>query len=267
MKSVRMVFFSPTGTTRRVLEGIAQGVNAETVEHLDLTPARARTGTVREIDAGLALIGVPVYRGRVPIQAAEALRTIKASGAPAVLVVVYGNRAYEDALLELKGIALEGGFRPLAGAAFVGEHSFSTHAIPIAAGRPDKEDLGKAWSFGRTVRRMLESAGPLRQGAALDVPGNFPYQDRRSVPGTHLESQSDLCVRCGTCAETCPQGAVTMGEDGTETDKDKCILCCACVRACTSGARRVTNPNVPQVLQMLANLCKDRKEPEFFFAK
>jgi ferredoxin len=182
-------------------------------------------------------------------------------------VVVYGNRAYEDALLELKGIALEGGFRPLAGAAFVGEHSFSTHAIPIAAGRPDKEDLGKAWSFGRRVSRMLEGAGSLRQGGALDVPGNFPYQERRSVPGTYLESQSDLCVRCGTCAETCPQGAVAMGEDGTETHKEKCILCCACVRACTTGARRVTNQNVPQLLQMLANLCKDRKEPEFFFAK
>src|SRR5208337_4303629 len=105
MKSVKIISFSPTGTTRKVLEGIAQGLAVERVEHLDLTPVRARTGVIRELDASLALIGTPVYMGRVPIQVVEPLRGIKAAGVPAVVVVVYGNRAFEDALLELKGIA------------------------------------------------------------------------------------------------------------------------------------------------------------------
>ncbi len=159
MKSAKTISFSPTGTTRRVLEGIAQGLAVQMTEYLDLTSARTRAGTIRELDEGLTLIGTPVYAGRVPIQAAEALRMIKAAGAPAVLVVVYGNRAYEDALLELKGIVEEVGFRPLAGAAFVGEHSFSTDTIPTAAGRPDKEDLEKARAFGNLVREMLERGG------------------------------------------------------------------------------------------------------------
>jgi ferredoxin len=266
MKSAKIISFSPTGTTRRVLEGIAQGLAAQTVEHLDLTPARARTGTIRELDRSLALIGTPVYAGRVPIQAAEALSTIKTAGAPAILVVVYGNRAYEDALLELKGIVEEVGFRPLAGAAFVGEHSYSTETIPIAAGRPDKEDIEKARSFGGLVREMLQKRGSLREVPALDVPGNFPYRDRVSL-GTSLESGNDLCVRCGKCGEVCPQEAITVGEDGIATDRGKCILCCACVKTCTTGARRLTHAKIPQYLQMVAALCRDRKEPEFFFPK
>lgn len=113
---MKSIFFSPTGTTRRILETIVQGMAIETAKHIDLTLARART--VRDFDAEFALIGTPVYGGRVPFQAAQALRMVKAAGTPAVLVVVYGNRAYEDALLELKGIVEEAGFRPFAGAAF-----------------------------------------------------------------------------------------------------------------------------------------------------
>jgi ferredoxin len=266
MKSVNTIFFSPTGTTRKVLEGIAQGLAFETVQYLDLTPAKARAGTIPELDGDLALIGIPVYSGRVPVQAAEALRTIKAAGIPAVLVAVYGNRAYEDALLELKVIAEEMGLRPLAGAAFVGEHSYSTDAMPIAAGRPDKEDLEKARSFGAQVRGMLEAVGSLQDAPTLDVPGKFPHRDRASL-GISLESAKDLCVLCGKCAEACLQEAITVAEDGIATDGEKCILCCACARVCTTGARRLSHPKLPQVMQMLANLCKDRKEPEFFFGK
>jgi ferredoxin len=266
MKSAKTISFSPTGTTRRVLEGIAQGLAVEMAEYLDLTSARMRAGTIRELDEGLTLIGTPVYAGRVPIQAAEALRMIKAAGAPAVLVVVYGNRAYEDALLELKGIVEEVGFRPLAGAAFVGEHSFSTGTIPIAAGRPDKEDLGKARAFGSLVREMLERKGSLREVPALDVPGNLPYRDRAFLDMSP-ESGEELCARCRKCEGVCPQEAITAGEDRIATDRGKCILCCACVKICPTGARRVTEPRISQLVQKLTTLCRDRKEPEFFFPK
>jgi len=249
-----------------VLEGVVQGLAVQTVEYLDLTSATTRTGTIGELDEGLTLIGTPVYSGRVPIQAAEALRMLKAAGSPAVLVVVYGNRAYEDALLELKGIVEEVGFRPLAGAAFVGEHSFSTGTIPIAAGRPDKEDLGKARAFGSLVREMLERKGSLREVPALDVPGNLPYRDRAFLDMSP-ESGEELCARCRKCEGVCPQEAITASEDGITTDRGKCILCCACVRICPTGARRLTGPRISQLLQKLTTLCRDRKEPEFFFPK
>lgn len=266
MTPVRTIFFSPTGTTRRVLEAIVSGLAVRTVEYLDLTSARARDGTIRNLDGTLTLIGIPVYSGRVPIQAAQALRMIKAAGAPAVLVVVYGNRAYDDALLELKAIAEEVGFKPLAGAAFVGEHSLSTDTTPIAAGRPDSEDLEKARSFGNMIRGMLESMGAVREMPAIDIPGNLPYRDRLSLDASP-ESEEEICARCRKCEEVCPQEAITVGEQGITTDKGKCILCCACVKNCPTGARRLTDPRISQILQKLTTMCQDRKEPEFFYAK
>ena len=50
---------------------------------------------------------MPVYAGRVPALAVERLKGIKTSGVKCVIVAVYGNRAYEDALVEMQDIATE----------------------------------------------------------------------------------------------------------------------------------------------------------------
>ena len=122
--SVKLITFSPTGNSRRVAEAIAGAIRAP-VEYVDLTPPNARTRDFGEFHDELAIIASPVYVGRVPYEVAFRLRRLMAYGTPAVLVVTYGNRAYEDALLELSDIVSEVGFKPIAACAFVGEHSFS----------------------------------------------------------------------------------------------------------------------------------------------
>lgn len=107
----------------------------------DLTPI--------EIRDALTVIAVPVYGGRVAPVALQRLKRLRGINAPAILITVYGNRDYEDALLELRDTAVELGFMPLSAAAFIGEHSYSTPARPIAAGRPDASDLQKAECFGQ----------------------------------------------------------------------------------------------------------------------
>lgn len=62
--------------------------------------------------------------------------------------MVYGNRDYEDALLELRDTVASLGFTPLSAGAFIGEHSYSTAEMPVAAGRPDATDLQTARTFG-----------------------------------------------------------------------------------------------------------------------
>ncbi len=142
--SIKLIYFSPTRTTRKVVEGIAKGVQINPAERIDLTPPTARRQKIVQIHDGFVIIGSPVYGGRLPTDAVSRLLRLRGNGAPAAIVVVYGNRAYEDALLELRDIALDVGFKPIAAAAFIGEHSYSTDAAPVAAGRPDTEDSAKS---------------------------------------------------------------------------------------------------------------------------
>lgn len=260
---VRLICFSPTGTTRKVVEGIAQGTGAAAVEHFDLTPPDAETGRFDEVRDGLAIIGSPVYTGRVPANAASRLRRIRGNGTPAVIVVVYGNRAYEDALLELRDLAVEAGFIPVAAGAFIGEHSFSSDDTPIAAGRPDAEDLKKAREFGKIVSEKIIN-GPLPdRNRRLSVPGNFPYRERGLLPAISPVTNESLCEKCQECAAACPTAAITIG-DTVSTDPGVCIKCCACVKVCSTGARTMEDPRMKQVAGKLSVNCAVRKEPETY---
>ena len=60
-----------------------------------------------------------VFAPRVAETAMERLGKIRGKQVPAILIVVYGNRDYEDALIELRDYACEAGFIPVAAAAFI----------------------------------------------------------------------------------------------------------------------------------------------------
>ena len=144
------------------------------------------------------------------MQAIEAFRRVRSGGTRAVLVAVYGNRAYEDALVELRDTVVQAGFVPVAAATFVGEHSFSGGAVPLAQGRPDEADIAKASAFGRMVRERLAYTGSVREAALLKVPGNIPYRERMTLPLKMLPGTADdLCTGCGVCLERCPRGRST----------------------------------------------------------
>jgi flavodoxin len=157
LESAKLVYFSPTGTTKAVVQEIARGINPSTVEQIDITTPGARLQPLRTSENELLIIGVPVYMGRVPALLNEWLHAISAQNTPAVCVVVYGNRVYEDALIELKDILTRCGCTPIAGAAYIGEHSFSTDETPTAKDRPDARDLHHAESFGRKIQEKINT--------------------------------------------------------------------------------------------------------------
>ena len=220
----------------------------------------------------LTVITVPVYGGKVAPLALERMKDIHTSGAPAVLVVVYGNRAYEKALAELDAFASERGFKVIAGATFVGEHSYSTEQNPIAVGRPDADDLQFAETFGAKIRTKIEAAADMDKLYAVDVSriqrprqAFFPLfrflrkvvKLRKSgVPMPRIPAvDAELCNHCGYCAAHCPAGAIAKGDE-CNTDAEKCIRCCACVKGCPKKARTFDTP----FAALLADCFKRQKE-------
>lgn len=258
-----IAFFSPTGTTRRVLEAIAEGMDAGRIRWIDLTASGSGEGGPIEV-GGAALIGVPVYAGRVPLPALERLKRLKGNGTPAVIVVVYGNRAFEDALLELKEISIRAGFVPIAAGAFIGEHSFAGPSAPIALGRPDEKDLAAARDLGRAAVSRLEAFARSRNMPPVHVPGSVPYRERMPHAGISPATREDLCTLCGTCEGICPTGAIVL--DGrVVTDASTCILCHACVKGCPESARVMEAEPVRAIVTRLLANCMERREPETFF--
>lgn len=263
IRSIKLVFFSPTETTAKIVHDIAQGINPDIVSSIDLTPPSARSQDIEQMNDELTIIGTPVYAGRVPPEAARRLRQITGNNTPAVVVVVYGNREFDDALLELKDIVSELGFRPIAGGAFIGEHSYSSEDTPIATGRPDAQDIEKAKQFGESIQGRISKFHTVDDIPALHVPGQFPYQESGSLLDTVPVTVESLCTLCADCAAVCPTAAITV-EDSVVTNQEECICCSACVKKCPTGAIQWESPLMDQIRNWLSENCAQRKEPQVF---
>lgn len=263
IESTKLVYFSPTGTTKAVVQGIARGIDQNNVELLDITLPDARKDPLEASENELLVIGVPVYMGRVPALLTEWLHAIKAHNTPVVCVVVYGNRVYEDALLELNDIVRERGCIPIAGAAYIGEHSFSNSETPTAQGRPDAGDLNHAESLGRKIHEKISSFSSADQISEVTIPGCHPYRGDSKLWTVDFIAVSDECIHCGTCAEGCPVGAIDP-ENSDLINTEKCITCCACIKHCPKRARTTKPGLVKEASKRLNSLYSERKEPEFF---
>lgn len=253
VKDVLLVTFSPTRTSWRIGEAIARGTSYENVRVLDLTYETEETPI--EVSAEtLLVVAVPVYGGKVAPPALKRMSGLKLSGTPVVLVALYGNRAYEQALVELEGFITGKGGQIVAAGAFVGEHSYSVKAHPVAAGRPDVRDLEVAEAFGRNIRLKLDKE-PVETVNTADLPDKamateemlrFRGDVQAALKGGAVVPQTPsvdaaLCNHCGTCVSQCPTQAIVEGEE-TMTIADRCIRCCACVKVCPQQARTFDTP-------------------------
>lgn len=258
LPTLHVIYFSPTKTTQQIVTRIAAGIPAKTVIAHDLTLPQERAD--QQLTDGVAIIGTPVYAGRVPELCLKRLESISAQGMPVVLVVLYGNREFEDALVELQDVVTGQGFKVCAAGAFIGEHSYATPAYPIAVSRPDQHDLQEAEEFGSAIAHLLQGGLPATD---LQLPGNRPYRERSPLGGIAPELDVTRCSRCGACAKVCPSGVISMGPEMV-TDAGGCILCCACVRSCPVGARSLNHPMITGRREMLLAHCSSPKQPSLY---
>jgi ferredoxin len=264
---LKLVYFSPSGTTKKIVEAVAQGLKHSSAEHVDITKPENRKRQLQASENELLLIGVPVYFGRVQTDAIEWLKTIRGNHTPVICVVVYGNREYDDALLELKDTMVKNGFVPIACAAYIGEHSFSNANTPIATGRPDADDLKHAMSFGEKIGEKIVSISSIRSVSDISVPGKYPYLEmadsKNRLSSIDLIDVDGNCLQCGHCADLCPVGAIAP-ENSASIDISKCILCHACIKSCPADARKTKNDMMKSIALRLSETCQARKESLFF---
>lgn len=253
-KTVYTITFSPTSTSRKIATAIAEAMRCDTRTPLDATYTSIQA--ILLPTQSVALFVVPVYGGHVAPEALRRLEKVRGDKTPAVVVVVYGNRAFGDAAIELARFVTERGFIPVAAAAFIGEHSYSTSQHPIAAQRPNADDLAQAAAFGGHISAKLTRGNLTPVDAAkLRAPrtpllstlrfvtfvlGYRRHQKRNPVVVLPI-ADAGRCTHCSRCAAKCPVQAIARGNE-LETDPMRCIRCNACVKICPTEARSFATP-------------------------
>ena len=95
IETVQCVHFSPTGTTRRTVETIAEGTGLRIVDPIDITLPALREGWDGSTQGAILVVGVPVYSGTLPSHTLDPLHRLEGNGRWAVPVAVYGMRSAE----------------------------------------------------------------------------------------------------------------------------------------------------------------------------
>ena len=238
IRNVTSIFFSPTGSTRRLVSMLSKTFPSKPRE-VDITPYTQRGLSMDFGPDDLVLFGVPVYGGRIPSPAVQTLRRMQGSRTPAVLVAA---------------IAAANGFIPFAAAALIAEHSIM-HSV--AAGRPDAQDAKKIEAFGTQLWKKLSTSEAL---SPVSVKGTRPYKEFGGVPMKPKAGRS--CTGCGICAALCPAHAIPANVPSC-TDKDACISCMRCIKVCPVHARRLNPVMLRTAESAFYQKHNARREPEF----
>ncbi|MGH4137935.1 EFR1 family ferrodoxin [Clostridium sp.] len=269
-KRINTMYFSATGTTQKVVCGIANEIMKSTdlkgaIKNIDFTLSEVRKQPISFTKEDVVIVGIPVIAGRVPNVLLKYLNTIAGNNALAIVVVVYGNRNYDDALVELKDILESDGFKVMAGGAFIGEHSFSKI---LAQNRPDEKDMVIVDDFAHQIYNKIITKDEVQ---TLFVNGNKPYRDyykprdkngkffdiRKVTPKTNSN-----CINCKHCVSICPTGCIDF-EDVSKIN-GICIKCCACIKKCPTEAKYFDDENYLKHKHELENEFINRCEPELF---
>lgn len=254
-KTLYTMFFSPTYTSYKGVKAIAKGLGAADTE-IDAAPPDCKVKEDFKKD-DFVIFGFPVYGGRIFEGALKRIEGIKGEDTPCIITVTYGNRDYDDALLELSDFVKARGFVPIAAAALIGQHTYGS----VQVGRPNADDLEEDEKFGKKAAEKLKGLKDFSQLNELNIKGNRPYRDG-GKGGAFRPSTNENCVSCGLCAKKCPMGAISF-EDYKTIDKTKCIACFRCIKVCPKKAKVMSNPKYDAFAVDFSKRLAKRRENEY----
>ena len=157
IQRVCALYLSGTGNTRKVVTTIAEELAkllGVPMEELPFTLPRDRETWHTFTAQDLLVVGSPTYAGRLPNKIApDFAARLRGTGTPAVPVVLFGNRNYENSLAELNALLQKNGFLPVAAAACAAQHAFTSE---LAYGRPGWSDLFEAKMFATKVSQKIK---------------------------------------------------------------------------------------------------------------
>ncbi len=283
IKKIWAASFSPTGGTEHIVSLLAEEMGKclkLPVHKISFTLPDERKKSCTFTEEDLLILGTPVYAGRIPNKILPDVdRRYEGNGTLAVAVSVFGNRNYDDGLMELALLLENHGFCVAAAAAAAARHAFSDD---IGAGRPDKQDEEELRVFARRAAEKIKEFSGVEKIVsgnkaacgvlALQITGHNPvgpyYTPLRAdgQPAKFLKAKpgtdENLCNRCGTCAQVCPMGSISR-EDPSVVN-GICIKCQACIRACPTQAKHFEDEDFLSHVEMLREHYTRRAANAFF---
>ena len=251
MSKVYKVIFSPTGTSQNAAEIMANPFDKKT-ELIDLCQNIQKEIEIEK--ESICIFSIPCYGGRIPQIAAKRISHLRGNDAYAILCITYGNRAFEDALLELSDCVEAAGFNVIGGCAVIGEHNIM-HIY--GTGRPDNSDKKEIKHFATEAAHKIQIGNTHKP----EFPGNRPYKEAHNA-NTEILVDKNLCENCGLCSIKCPTQAISI--DRLHVDQSLCINCMRCIQICPNNCRSISKEFVSSLIQKAGKACEGRKENKFY---
>lgn len=263
---VKVIYFSPTGTTKKIIKNVIKGIESKEVDCVDLTEDN-RISKIENIDTSkvdLIILGAPVYGGFLYKEFRNYIKNIDFNNKAVAIVLLYGNATIMFSKREIISIVKKNNGNVVGYGEFIGEHSFSTEELPVAINRPNAEDINMAISFGEAIRDELKNNIEKNKNLSLfdrfigKVADIKPVHTGRrifTIPKTDYE----LCDNCGVCIKKCPKACI---DNHIITDKNACIVCMACIKSCHKNAR-ISKAKNPLIKIGLIKINRNKNESKF----
>lgn len=276
IRRIYSVYFSPVRNTRLVCEKIGKEM-AERLnlpwEAVDFTVPSLRKEKYEFNEDDLVVFGTPTYAGRIPNKILPLVQTLfLGKKTPAVCVVTFGNRNFQNSLSELRNELLDHGFHPFAAAAVACRHSFTDL---LAGDRPDERDMAGIEKMTDEVIAILKTDSDEHTDSfppLVSVPEDEElegYYIPLGLEGTPVQflkakpkTREDECDHCGICAAACPMEAIDFNDETKVPGT--CIKCQACVRLCHTKAKYFDDESFLSHVKMLENNYQRRADSRFF---